>query len=92
MTGDLKTLARNVAQQAMTYPYKVWGFGEGIALRALWQAADVLDASPDLRRGQERRRERAQPPGAGDRRDQSGRGEAAGHRGLDERISDTEPV
>lgn len=26
----------------MVYPFKVWGFGEGIALEALWQAADVL--------------------------------------------------
>lgn len=28
-----------VAEQLMRYPYKLWGFGEGIALEALWQAA-----------------------------------------------------
>ena len=26
----------------MQYPFKVWGFGEGIALEALWQSADRL--------------------------------------------------
>lgn len=28
-----------LAEQLMRYPYKLWGFGEGIALEALWQAA-----------------------------------------------------
>lgn len=35
-------LMRAVAGQIMTYPFKVWGFGEGIALEALWQAAHAL--------------------------------------------------
>lgn len=35
-------LLRAVAGQIMAYPFKVWGFGEGIALEALWQAADAL--------------------------------------------------
>lgn len=32
-----------IAERTMTYPFKVWGFGEGIALEALWDAASVLD-------------------------------------------------
>lgn len=40
---DLIHLAHAVARQTMTYPFKVWGFGEGIALEALWQAADDLN-------------------------------------------------
>lgn len=35
-------LMRVVAAQIMAYPFKVWGFGEGIALEALWQAAHAL--------------------------------------------------
>jgi unsaturated rhamnogalacturonyl hydrolase len=33
----------------MEYPFKVWGFGEGIALEALWQASERLNA-PEYRR------------------------------------------
>ncbi|MEQ8676429.1 MAG: glycoside hydrolase family 88 protein [Aggregatilineales bacterium] len=36
------TQIERIAEHTMTYPYKVWGFGEGIALEALWEAADVL--------------------------------------------------
>lgn len=42
--AELVTLAHAVARTTMAYPFKVWGFGEGIALEALWQAADVLSA------------------------------------------------
>ncbi len=38
----LFALAQAVARQTMAYPFKVWGFGEGFALEALWQAADAL--------------------------------------------------
>lgn len=36
-------LARGAAQQAQRYRYKVWGFGEDIALRALLEVSRVLD-------------------------------------------------
>ncbi len=45
---NLSALAEQIAAQAMAYPYKVWGFGEGIALHALWSAADALKR-PDYR-------------------------------------------
>jgi unsaturated rhamnogalacturonyl hydrolase len=34
---------QTIAQQTMTYPYKLWGFGEGIALEAVWYAGTALD-------------------------------------------------
>jgi unsaturated rhamnogalacturonyl hydrolase len=37
-----EVLIRAVASQIMSYPFKVWGFGEGIALEALWQAGSRL--------------------------------------------------
>lgn len=42
MTSDLLQIKR-IAEQIIAYPYKVWGFGEGIALEALWEAADLLE-------------------------------------------------
>lgn len=41
--SNLTALAHAGARATMAYPFKVWGFGEGIALEALWQASDVLD-------------------------------------------------
>ncbi|MBK8023125.1 MAG: glycoside hydrolase family 88 protein [Chloroflexi bacterium] len=35
-------LIRAMADRTMAYPFKVWGFGEGIALEALWEAAEQL--------------------------------------------------
>lgn len=40
-------VARAAAARATAYPYKVWGFGEDIALRALLELADAL-ADPSL--------------------------------------------
>ena len=40
-------VARAAAAHAAAYPYKVWGFGEDIALRALLELADAL-ADPTL--------------------------------------------
>lgn len=40
---DLPILCERIAQQIMAYPYKVWGFGEGIGLRAVWEAAAILE-------------------------------------------------
>lgn len=42
-------LLHNIARRTMEYPFKVWGFGEGIALEALWEAADRLN-TPEYRR------------------------------------------
>lgn len=42
-------LLHNIAQRTMEYPFKVWGFGEGIALEALWQAGEALEM-PEYRR------------------------------------------
>lgn len=36
-------LIRTVAESIMVYPYKVWGYGEGIALEALLLAGDTQD-------------------------------------------------
>ncbi|TVR94860.1 MAG: hypothetical protein EA416_02815 [Trueperaceae bacterium] len=36
-------MARAAATHATAYPYKVWGFGEDIALRALIELADALE-------------------------------------------------
>ncbi|MBC7813621.1 MAG: glycoside hydrolase family 88 protein [Burkholderiales bacterium] len=33
---------RAVAEQTIAYPFKVWGFGEGLALEALWLVGDLL--------------------------------------------------
>lgn len=38
-------LVHAIATQTMRYPFKVWGFGEGIALEALWQAGEQLAVS-----------------------------------------------
>src|SRR5688572_25750488 len=38
----LLELIHNIARRTMEYPYKVWGFGEGIALDALWEAGEIL--------------------------------------------------
>lgn len=35
-------LIHSIARRTMEYPYKVWGFGEGIALEALWEAGETL--------------------------------------------------
>lgn len=43
MTHDVALRARAIAHQAMVYPYKIWGFGESIALEAIWHAASVLN-------------------------------------------------
>jgi unsaturated rhamnogalacturonyl hydrolase len=40
-----ETLARTAAEHAMRYPYKVWGFGEDIALRALLELSDATGAA-----------------------------------------------
>ncbi|MCC6803861.1 MAG: glycoside hydrolase family 88 protein [Anaerolineae bacterium] len=37
-----------IVERTLEYPFKVWGFGEGIALEAVWQAGDWLDA-PECR-------------------------------------------
>lgn len=37
----LYALAQAMARQTMAYPFKVWGFGEGIALEALWQTSEA---------------------------------------------------
>lgn len=42
-------LLHNIALRTMEYPFKVWGFGEGIALEALWDAGEQLGI-PDCRR------------------------------------------
>ncbi len=39
-----ETLARDAATHAMGYAYKVWGFGEDIALRALLELSDATGA------------------------------------------------
>lgn len=36
-------LVRRIADGAMAYPYRLWGFGEDIALRGLLDASDHLD-------------------------------------------------
>jgi unsaturated rhamnogalacturonyl hydrolase len=42
-----ESLAGAAAEHAMRYPYKVWGFGEDIALRALLELSDATgDAAP----------------------------------------------
>ena len=38
-----EALARAAAEHALGYPYKVWGFGEDIALRALLELSDATD-------------------------------------------------
>jgi unsaturated rhamnogalacturonyl hydrolase len=38
----LLELMHNIARRTMEYPYKIWGFGEGIALEALWEAGQAL--------------------------------------------------
>lgn len=38
-------LTNQIAQETMRYPFKVWGFGEGVALEALWEASDHLNES-----------------------------------------------
>jgi unsaturated rhamnogalacturonyl hydrolase len=43
MTEVSLQLIRSIAHQTMQYPFKVWGFGEGIALEALAEASDVTD-------------------------------------------------
>lgn len=48
MTRELRAtlseaVARAAAAHAVAYPYKVWGFGEDIALRALLELADAVD-------------------------------------------------
>ena len=35
------TQIKGMAEHTMAYPYKVWGFGEGIALEGLWDASEV---------------------------------------------------
>lgn len=45
MATDLVALAARLAEQTQHYPFKVWGFGEGIALEALWEASHVLGDS-----------------------------------------------
>jgi unsaturated rhamnogalacturonyl hydrolase len=42
-------LIHNIARRTMEYPFKGWGFGEGIAIEALWEAGGLLDA-PEYRR------------------------------------------
>jgi unsaturated rhamnogalacturonyl hydrolase len=42
MATDLAALAARLAEQTQQYPFKVWGFGEGIALEALWEASHIL--------------------------------------------------
>jgi unsaturated rhamnogalacturonyl hydrolase len=36
-------LIRSISHHTMQYPFKVWRFGEGIALEALAEASDVID-------------------------------------------------
>ena len=36
-------VATEIAQKTMQYPFKIWGFGEGIALEALWLAGNILN-------------------------------------------------
>jgi unsaturated rhamnogalacturonyl hydrolase len=45
MTQHL-SMIRQIVERTLEYPFKVWGFGEGIALEAVWQAAVILD-TPD---------------------------------------------
>ena len=35
-------LIHSITRRTMEYPFKVWGFGEGIALEALWEAGSRL--------------------------------------------------
>jgi rhamnogalacturonyl hydrolase YesR len=44
MPADLIAFALRIAQQTQAYPFKVWGFGEGIALEALWETGHFLGA------------------------------------------------
>lgn len=37
----MRELIAKIAEQTMKYPFKVWGFGEGIALEALWEAGQI---------------------------------------------------
>jgi unsaturated rhamnogalacturonyl hydrolase len=37
-----KDLLQYIARRTMEYPFKVWGFGEGTALEALWEAGGRL--------------------------------------------------
>lgn len=39
---------RRIVARTLDYPFKVWGFGEGIALEAVWRAGDLLTA-PEYR-------------------------------------------
>ena len=41
MTYAGEHLITTIAERTMEYPFKVWGFGEGIALEALWETAQV---------------------------------------------------
>lgn len=40
---DTEELTRRVADQLLAYPFKIWGFGEYIGLRGLWELGDYLD-------------------------------------------------
>ncbi len=37
------SMIRQIIERTLEYDFKVWGFGEGIALEAVWQAGDLLD-------------------------------------------------
>jgi unsaturated rhamnogalacturonyl hydrolase len=41
MTDTQIRQVESIAERTMEYPFKVWGFGEGIALEALWETAQV---------------------------------------------------
>jgi unsaturated rhamnogalacturonyl hydrolase len=65
--ADRVALARAASARALAYPYRVWGFGEDIALRALLEVRELTgDARPaafvhDLVVGWARRRPRLVP-------------------------------
>lgn len=42
----MRKLIAEIAEATMHYPFKVWGFGEGIALEALWEADEISSGSP----------------------------------------------
>ncbi len=46
MDSPLLPFIRQIVERTLEYPFKVWGFGEGIALEAVWQAGEALQ-TPD---------------------------------------------